>query len=74
MDSNIPPEQVGTRLTERLVELSKAGGFPADLKTAGIPMSDLGDLAESAGTQWTGTFNPRPFSESDALEVYQCAY
>jgi alcohol dehydrogenase len=74
MDSNIPPEQVGTRLTERLVELSKAGGFPADLKTAGIPMSDLGDLAESAGAQWTGTFNPRPFSESDALEVYQCAY
>ncbi|RZP30101.1 iron-containing alcohol dehydrogenase [bacterium] len=74
MDSNIPPEQAGTRLAERLVELSKAGGFPSNLKTVGIPQHDLADLAESAGTQWTGTFNPRPFSESEALEVYQCAY
>ena len=74
MDSNIPPEQAGTRLAERLVELSKAGGFPSNLKTIGIPQHDLADLAESAGTQWTGTFNPRPFSESEALEVYQCAY
>ncbi len=74
MDSNIPPEQTGTRLAERLVELSKAGGFPSDLKTVGVPMNDLADLAKSAGAQWTGTFNPRPFSESEALEVYQCAY
>ena len=74
MDSNIPPEQAGTRLAERLVKLSKAGGFPSNLKTVGIPQHDLADLAESAGTQWTGTFNPRPFSESEALEVYQCAY
>ena len=74
MDSNIPPEQAGTRLAERLVELSKAGGFPSNLKTIGIPQHDLADLAESAGTQWTGTFNPRPFSESEALELYQCAY
>ena len=74
MDSNIPPEQAGSRLAERLVELSKAGGFPTNLKTLGIPMKDLADLAESAGAQWTGTFNPRPFSESEALEVYQCAY
>ena len=74
MDSKIPPEQAGTRLAERLVELSKAGGFPTNLKTLGIPMKDLADLAESAGAQWTGTFNPRPFSESEALEVYQCAY
>ena len=74
MDSKIPPEQAGTRLAERLVELSKAGGFPTNLKTVGIPMKDLADLAKSAGAQWTGTFNPRPFSESEALEIYQCVY
>jgi len=74
VDSNIPPGQAGTRLAERLVELSRAGGFPTDLQTVGIPMNDLAKLAESAGSQWTGTFNPRPFSESEALEVYQCAY
>ena len=74
VDSNIPPSQAGTRLAERLVELSRAGGFPTDLQTVGIPMNDLVELAESAGSQWTGTFNPRPFSESEALEIYQCVY
>ena len=74
VDSDIPSDQAGTRLAERLADLSRAGGFPNDLKTAGIQMNDLAGLAESAGAQWTGTFNPRPFSESEALEVYQCAY
>ena len=74
VDSDIPSDQAGTRLAERLADLSKAGGFPTDLQTAGIQMNDLAGLAESAGAQWTGTFNPRPFSESEALEVYQCAY
>ena len=74
VDSDIPSDQAGTRLAERLADLSRAGGFPADLQTAGIQMDDLASLAESAGAQWTGTFNPRPFSESEALEVYQCAY
>ncbi len=71
---NTPSDQTGKHLAERLVELSKAGGFPADLRTAGIEVNDLTGLAESAGTQWTGTFNPRPFSASEALEVYECAY
>ena len=74
VDSDIPSDQAGTRLAERLADLSKAGGFPPDLQTTGIQMNDLAGLAESAGAQWTGTFNPRPFSESEALEVYQCAY
>ena len=74
VDSDIPSDQAGTRLAERLADLSRAGGFPTDLQTAGIQMNDLAGLAESAGAQWTGTFNPRPFSESEALEVYQCAY
>jgi len=41
---------------------------------ASFDANELAELAESAGSQWTGTFNPRPFSESEALEVYQCAY
>jgi len=74
VDSDIPSDQAGTHLAERLADLSRAGGFPTDLQTAGIEMNDLAGLAESAGAQWTGTFNPRPFSESEALEVYECAY
>ena len=61
-------------LAKRLVEMGKAGGFPADLRTAGVLQNDLEGLAEAAGQQWTGTFNPRPFSAREALEVYRCAF
>ena len=64
----------GERLAARLIEIGRSGGFPADLRTTGVPEQDLSTLAEAAGTQWTGTFNPRPFGAREALEVYQCAY
>lgn len=64
----------GNRLAERLIEIGRSGGFPADLRTTGIPEQDLSTLAEAAAMQWTGTFNPRPFGAREALEVYQCAY
>lgn len=64
----------GDSLAMRLVEMGRSGGFPADLRTAGVPARDLSDLAEVAGRQWTGTFNPRPFGTREALEVYQCAF
>ena len=64
----------GDQLSGRLVEMRKAGGFPADLRTAGVREADLSSLADEAGKQWTAAFNPRPFGARDALEVYQCAY
>ena len=64
----------GDSLATRLAEMGRSGGFPADLRTAGVPVRDLSDLAEAAGRQWTGTFNPRPFGAREALEVYQCAF
>ena len=64
----------GDQLAARLVEISRAGGFPVDLRAAGVVADDLARLAEAAGRQWTGTFNPRPFSAREALEVYECAF
>lgn len=64
----------GDRLAERLAAIGRSGGFPADLRATGVPERDLSVLAEAAATQWTGTFNPRPFGAREALEVYQCAY
>ena len=64
----------GDRLAERLAAIGWSGGFPADLRATGVPERDLSALAEAAATQWTGTFNPRPFGAREALEVYQCAY
>jgi alcohol dehydrogenase len=64
----------GSSLIERLSELAKAGGLPQSLGSAGIPKNDLPVLAAEAATQWTGQYNPRPFDEAGALEVYECAY
>ena len=67
-------EGAGEYLAARLSAIGRSVGFPADLRTAGVPAGDLSVLAEAAAQQWTGTFNPRPFGSREALEVYRCAY
>ena len=61
-------------LPERLRQLAEAAGLAATLRDAGIPQEALPRLAEEAGKQWTGKFNPLPFSASAALDIYQAAY
>jgi alcohol dehydrogenase len=58
----------------RLEALAAAAGLNTDLSEMGIGKSDLAALAAEAAEQWTGTFNPRPFSKEGAMEVYSCAY
>lgn len=70
-DSEDPP---GERLAARLDELARAGGLPRTLRDLGVGRDSLSQLAVEAATQWTGTFNPRPFDASAALELYECAY
>ena len=64
----------GRQLADRLVNIGNACGFPTRLRDTGVLENDLEALARAAAEQWTGTFNPRPFSTSEALEVYECAY
>ncbi len=66
--------QPGEQLAARLAMLARAGGLPATLSDIGVPRQDLAVLAEDAATQWTGTFNPRPFDAAAALHLYECAY
>lgn len=61
-------------LARRLEELAVIGGLRGSLSAAGVPAHDLAMLASEAATQWTGTFNPRPFNTSGALEVYEAAF
>jgi alcohol dehydrogenase len=61
-------------LASRLADLGRACGMPATLKEAGVAAHALDELAESAGKQWTGQFNPRPFDRRAAMELYRCAY
>jgi alcohol dehydrogenase len=65
----------GERLAARLEELARAGGLPSTLHELGnVPREGLDALASDASTQWTGTFNPRPFDAAAARTLYERAY
>jgi alcohol dehydrogenase len=68
------PENAAESLASRLEELLLLGGLKRGLKAAGVPVDDLPLLAEEAGRQWTGQFNPRSFGTKEALELYHHAY
>ncbi len=67
-------EDASEVLAQRLEQLATAGGLNVTLGRAGIPRGELKDLAAEAAEQWTGKFNPRPFDQAGALEVYECAF
>jgi alcohol dehydrogenase len=63
----------GEALASRLESLALAGGLPRGLRSAGVREEDLASLASEAAVQWTGRFNPRPFDEAGAHELYRRA-
>ena len=52
------------RLRVNLVRLSQIG----------VRREDFQALARRAAEQWTGSFNPRPLAEADALSLYESVY
>src|SRR5262249_851094 len=63
----------GEALARRIVELMESAGLPTKLSKCGVSSGIFGVLAEEAGQQWTGKFNPRPVSEADLLALYEAA-
>lgn len=61
-------------LARRLTQLAAAGELAQNLSTAGVRREELRVLAAEAAKQWTGQFNPRPFDQAGALEVYESAF
>jgi alcohol dehydrogenase len=61
-------------LAERLRTLGHKAQLPMTLRDAKVPEAALPRLAEQAGSQWAGKFNPRHFDQAAALEIYQSAY
>lgn len=61
-------------LARRLEELAAMGGLQKTLSASGVASEDLTALATEAAAQWTGNYNPRPFNQAGAMEVYQWAY
>jgi alcohol dehydrogenase len=67
-------DEPAERLARDLEELGLAGGLGGRLRDRGVTEDSLPELAQQAATQWTGTFNPRPFDAGGALEIYRTAY
>jgi len=63
----------GKDLAARLDQLARAAGLPRTLTELGVARAELPALAADAATQWTGTFNPRPFDAAAALALYERA-
>ena len=61
-------------LARRLEQLAEAGGLRVTLSASGVAKNELPALAAEAAEQWTGTFNPHPFDQKGAMEVYEWAY
>lgn len=61
-------------LARRLEQFRRLGGLPERLADLGLPQEALPELAADAAREWTGTFNPRPMTESDFLRLYEAAY
>ena len=68
------PAIAGEHLAHHLEHLARAAGLATTLRQIGVPKESLRTLAADAAKQWTGTFNPRPFDEASAAEIYQRAY
>jgi alcohol dehydrogenase len=69
-----PGNDPAPRLAARLEELAVRAALPRRLRAVGAAESDLIALADQAALQWTGSFNPRPFDATGALELYRQAY
>jgi alcohol dehydrogenase class IV len=69
-----PGASPAAALADRLDELAVVARLPRRLRAAGVEEAHLSALAAQAARQWTGTFNPRPFDEASALELYRGAY
>jgi alcohol dehydrogenase len=57
-----------------LAEAAAKSGLPQKLGALGVPREAIPQLAADAAEQWTGTFNPRPFSAEGAREIYEMAW
>jgi alcohol dehydrogenase class IV len=53
--------------------LARQAGLAGTLTESGVQAEKLPYLAAAATTQWTGTFNPVPMSETDFLYLYEAA-
>src|SRR3954464_10447005 len=69
----IRDEEPAETLALRPADLARAGGLAVKLSESGVDEAAIPQLAAQAASQWTGTFNPRPFDAAGAAEIYRAA-
>lgn len=66
------PQASSAELLAKLVRnLVNMAGLETQLSRLGVSEESLDALATDATAQWTGSFNPRPLTHHDFLELYQ---
>jgi len=63
----------GEQLAQWLAMLLRAAGLAESLTALDIATPDIGTLAQSAASQWTAGFNPRPVAAADLARLYEAA-
>ncbi len=58
-------------LDGRVSALLELAHLPRSLSACGVERAVLPTLAAEAARQWTASFNPRPLTENDFLELYE---
>ena len=66
--------RAGERLAEHLRKLVAQAGLPGRLSDCKVERELFPIMAREATRQWTGTFNPRPLTESDFHTLYERAW
>lgn len=75
--TNLEPQNVSAgskRMCERIVALQTSAGLPQRLRDCQVDENSLPQLAQAATQEWTGTFNPRPLTMVDFLQLYEAAF
>jgi alcohol dehydrogenase len=67
------PEKALDALIGHLESLLQLAGMPRSLADCGVKSSMISTMAEEAARQWTATFNPRPVTAKDFINLYQSA-
>lgn len=74
-DNGMPRPSSGPGgLADYVASLVEKAGLATRLPDRNVEEAKLADLAASAATQWTGTFNPREVGESELLGLYRRAF
>ncbi|GIW90706.1 MAG: iron alcohol dehydrogenase [Pirellulaceae bacterium] len=69
-----PPDSGAEGLAQFLSRLLELAGLASRLSELNVDSDLLPACAEDAAKQWTGTFNPRPLSVDDFLNLYRSAW